>query len=88
MPCESSYVDNRLIDANPVVFDDSGFRLAEGIVFYDHATESLWYQLSGTAFRGEWAGVRLVRITAQTIYWRDWMVDYFDSLVLHVSAWG
>ena len=81
-------MDNRLIDANPVVFDDSGFRLDERIVFYDRATESLSDQLSGTAFRGEWAGVRLVRITAQTIYWRDWMVDYPDLLVLNVSACG
>jgi hypothetical protein len=88
VPCESGYVDNRLIDANPGVFGDSGFRLDEGIVFYDHATESLWYQLSGTAFRGEWTGVRLVRIAAQTIYWRDWVVDDPDSLVLNVSARG
>ena len=88
MPCESGYLDNRLIDANPVVFADSGFRLDEGIVFCDHATGSLWDQISGTSFRGEWTGVRLVRIAAQTIYWRDWMVDYPDSLVLNVSACG
>lgn len=69
-------MDNRLINANPVVLGDSGFRLDEGIVSYDHATESLWDQLSGTAFRSEWTGARLVRIAAQTIYGRDWVVDY------------
>jgi len=88
MPREFGYMDNRLIGASPVVIGNSGFRLDEGIVFYDPAAGSLWDQLLSAAFRSGWAGVRLVRSAAQAIYWCDWVIDYPDSLVLNVSASG
>lgn len=79
-------MDNRLIDGNPIVFGDSGFRLDGGIVYWDHTTESLWDQLSGTGFRGDWTGVRLARISARTARWPDWHAEYPDTLVLDAPS--
>jgi hypothetical protein len=81
-------VDIRLIDGNEVVFGDSEFRLDDGIVYWDHTADTLWDQLSGAAFRGDWAGVRLVRLAAQTQRWADWLAEHPDSLVLDVLVRG
>jgi hypothetical protein len=81
-------VDNRLIDGNPIVFGDAGFRLDDSIVYWDHTTDSLWDQLSGVAFRGDWTGVRLVRISAWTLAWSNWLAEHPDSLVLDVPVRG
>ena len=75
-------MDDRRIDDKAMVFGDSGLRIDDAIVFWDHETESLWEQWRGLAFEGDWRGIRLVRLAAPTLRWSDWLAEEPDTLVL------
>lgn len=75
-------MDDRRIDEEVLVFGDSGLRIDDAIVFWDHGTSSLWEQWRALAYSGPWAGVRLVRLSAPTLRWSSWLEQFPDTMVL------
>ncbi len=75
-------MDDRRIDGVEHTFGDSGWRIEDAIVFYDHETDSLWDQWTATGIRGPNATVRLHRMAAEVLLWQDWLSAHPDSLVL------
>ena len=75
-------MDDRRVDEQALVFGDSGLRLDDAIVFWDHETSSLWEQWRALAFEGSWTGVRLVRLSAPTLRWSEWQEEFPETMVL------
>ena len=65
-----------------MTFGDSGKRIDEALVFWDHETSSLWEQWTATAFTGTLRGIRLSRLPMPTTRWEDWLAEHPDTVVL------
>ena len=52
------------------------------MVWWDHETQSLWSQPTGTAIEGPLAGVRLDGIPAAVQRWGAWLTEHPDTSLL------
>lgn len=78
---------SRLIDGKEHTFGVSGKLWRNGLVMYDHQTETLWSGITGEALQGPLQGKRLAMLAAlPKIRWQDWLSAYPNSDVL--TAYG
>ena len=74
--------DRRLPNGDVLTFETSGLLMDSNKIMIDNETESLWNQLSGTAFAGPLAGTRLEQFPVATVRWEDWLADHPDTVTL------
>jgi hypothetical protein len=60
-------------------FGNEGGLYRRAMVWWDHETESLWAQPTGTGLSGEYAGVRLEAVPAAI---QSWVEEHPDTVVL------
>ena len=72
----------RTIDGEAVEFRTSGKLYNANLVMYDRKTDTYWSQLDGLAIVGELTGKKLTPISIDTVTWRGWKEEHFDSEVL------
>jgi Protein of unknown function (DUF3179) len=75
-------VFSRLVDGQAYTFGVSGKLWKNGLVMYDHQTETLWSGVTGEALQGPLTGKRLqIRTAVPKVRWRDWRAAYPHSQV-------
>ena len=74
--------DRRLPDGSEITFQTSGLLMDSNKIMIDNETESLWNHLSGTAFAGPLAGMKLEQYPVATVRWVDWLADHPDTFTL------
>jgi Protein of unknown function (DUF3179) len=75
-------VFSRLVDGQAYTFGVSGKLWKNGLVMYDHQTETLWSGVTGEALQGPRTGKRLqIRTAVPKVRWRDWRAAYPHSQV-------
>ena len=77
---------DRRIDGVAHTFGNQGALFLSAMVWWDHETESLWTQPTGTAILGDYAGVRLEGIPASIEPWKAWLSEHPDTLVLEDAS--
>jgi hypothetical protein len=76
-------VFSRTVDGKEYTFGVSGKLWRNGLVMYDHQTDTLWSGVTGEALQGPLAGKRLTILAAvPKVRWRDWRAAYPQSQVL------
>jgi hypothetical protein len=63
----------------------SGKLWRDALVMMDKETESLWSQISGKAFRGEWFGESLEPYPSEMTTWGEWVKAHPETEVLFKS---
>lgn len=72
-----------MIDGREHTFGVSGKLWRNGLVMYDHQTETLWSGVTGAALKGKLKGKQLEILAAQPkVRWDRWKATYPDSKVL------
>lgn len=72
-----------MIDGQEHTFGVSGKLWRNGLVMYDHQTETLWSGVTGEALKGKLKGKQLEILAAQPkVRWDRWKTAYPDSKVL------
>ncbi len=72
----------RNVGGRTLTFGVSGKLYANGLVMYDHQTESLWSHVRGEALTGPLAGTRLTPLPAMHTTWGAWRRLHPKTLVL------
>lgn len=80
--CGSALAFERVLDGKPVQFGVSGLLHESDLVMYDRATNSLWQQVSATAFAGPRRGQKLARFPVTMTTWGEWLAAHPDTQVL------
>lgn len=75
----------RNVGGRTFTFGVSGKLYANGLVMYDHQTESLWSHVRGEALIGPLAGTRLTPLPAMHTTWGAWRRLHPKTLVLDPS---
>jgi Protein of unknown function (DUF3179) len=83
--CFSGIVYAREHQGQPFTFGASGKLWANGLVMYDHQTDSLWSQLSGRAITGPGQGTALRMLAATQTSWETWKRLHRGTQVLDPS---
>lgn len=74
---------SRHIEGKTYTFGVSGKLWRNGLVMFDHQTDTLWSGITGEALRGPLLGKRLDILAAlPKIRWKKWKATYPDSQVL------
>ena len=74
---------SRIVEGHTYTFGVSGKLWKNGLVMYDHQTETLWSGVTGEALAGPLTGKRLtIRAAVPKVRWRDWQAAYPQSQVL------
>lgn len=74
---------SRIVEGRTYTFGVSGKLWRNGLVMYDHQTNTLWSGITGTALDGPLKGKRLGILAAQPkIRWKNWKESYPNSKVL------
>jgi len=83
--CHTGIVYVREPHDRTLSFGGSGKLLANGLIMYDHQTDSLWSQVAGLAVAGPRQGTRLAMLPARHTTWATWKQLYPKTLVLDPS---
>lgn len=78
----SAMVYRRRVVDRPLLFGGSGAILRNVLVMYDRQTETYWNQLTGDAFAGPLAGIRLESLPSLLTSWGGWLRAFPASQVL------
>ena len=74
---------SRTVDGREYTFGVSGKLWRNGLVMYDHQTDTLWSGVTGEALQGPLTGKHLtIRAAVPKVRWRDWRAAYPHSQVL------
>ena len=80
---------DRQISADQVLtFGVSGMLYRNGLIMYDHQTESLWSHILGQAIGGQYQGTQLNFIPALQTDWANWQDLHPDTLVVSPALYG
>ncbi len=80
---------DREITPNQVLtFGVSGMLYRNGLIMYDHQTNSLWSQVFGKAISGDYATTQLTFIPAMHTDWQTWKSLHPDTLVVKPGLYG
>ncbi|MFN7943099.1 MAG: DUF3179 domain-containing protein [Thermoanaerobaculia bacterium] len=80
--CGSGLAFLSRLNGEPVALGVSGLLRESDLVFYDRKTNSLWQQVTGTAFTGPVRGQRLEPIPIAVTEWRRWREAHPETEVL------
>lgn len=72
----------REVQQRAITFGVSGKLLMNGLVMYDHQTDSLWSQVLGKGISGPLEGVPLTHLAAIQTTWDSWASEHPSTLVL------
>ena len=84
--CGSGLVFERTLDGVAVEFGVSGLLHNSDLIMYDRKTESLWQQITGTAFGGKKRGERLAVFPSAMTTWGQWRNAHPDTEVLSTDT--
>ena len=73
---------SREVNGQELTFGVSGKLIMNGMVMYDHQTDSLWAQVIGVSVQGEFSGTKLDFVPAVQTTWGTWLKQHPDTLVL------
>ena len=59
-----------------------------GLIMYDHQTESLWSHIMGQSIAGDFEGTQLELIAALQTDWASWKERHPDTLVINPGFFG
>jgi len=74
------------VDGRTLIFGVSGQLLSSNLVMFDRETISLWQQVSGEAYAGEFEGKKLERILVQMVSFGSWRTAHPDGVVMEEPA--
>lgn len=80
--CYTGIVYAREIKEQVYSFGVSGKLWANGLIMYDHQTDSLWSHVAGQAITGPMTGTKLHMLPATRTDWGTWKRLHPDTLVL------
>lgn len=72
--CATAIVFSRMLDGKEYTFGVSGKLWHNGLVMYDHQTDTLWSGITGKALVGPLQGKQITRVPHVNIYWFAWRV--------------
>ena len=79
-------VHRREIDGEAVLFGNHGALYGNALTMFDHATGSVWSQISGEALLGPLAGDRLELVPSTLTDWGTWRREHPDTLALDADG--
>ena len=71
-----------------MTFGVSGMLYRNGLIMYDHQTESLWSHIVGQSIGGEYQGTHLAFIPTLHTDWQSWRERHPDTLVISPALFG
>lgn len=71
-----------------LTFGVSGMLYQNGLIMYDHTTESLWSHILGQAIAGELKGTKLTFLPALQTDWQTWQELHPDTQVVNPAFFG
>ena len=80
--CGSGLAFERVLDGRPVEFGVSGLLHNSDLIMYDRDSESLWQQITATAFAGPRRGQSLTPVPVSLVTWGEWRAAHPDTEVL------
>ena len=80
--CGSGLAFLRTLDGQTVEFGVSGLLHNNDLIMYDRASNSLWQQITGTAFAGPKRGAILQGLPVTISEWGDWKAAHPEAEVL------
>lgn len=80
--------DRQISEGQALTFGVSGMLYRNGLIMYDHQTESLWSHILGQGIAGEYAGANLTFIPALHTDWQTWRDLHPDTLVVNPGLFG
>jgi len=80
--CGSGLAFLRTLDGQTVEFGVSGLLHNNDLIMYDRASNSLWQQITGTAFAGPKRGAILQGLPVTMSEWGDWKTAHPEAEVL------
>jgi hypothetical protein len=80
--CNAAIVFNRSVDGKVYTFGVSGMLRKSDMLMWDHETESLWQQLTGTAVVGSMLGKTLRVVPSKMIGFQDAVAAFPEAKVL------
>ena len=91
--CGTAMVFDRRVGGKPLRFGVSGLLYRSDLLLYDHASESLWSQISATAITGPSRGKRLELLRSPVVSLGAWRKQHPNTSVLtrdtgHQRAYG
>jgi hypothetical protein len=84
--CGSGLVFERTLDGEAVEFGVSGLLHNSDLIMYDRKSESLWQQITGTAFAGKKRGEQLPVYPSAMTTWDQWRSAHPNTLVLSTDT--
>lgn len=84
--CGSGLAFERTLDGEAVEFGVSGLLHNSDLIMYDRNSESLWQQISGTAFAGPRRGQTLTALPVSLTTWAEWRAAHPETEVLQVPS--
>lgn len=79
-------VHRREIDGEAVPFGNHGALYRSALTMFDHATGSVWSQISGEALLGPRAGERLELLPSTLTDWGTWRREHPETLALDADG--
>ena len=80
--------DRNVTDDQTLTFGVSGMLYRNGLIMYDHQTESLWSHIMGQAIAGDFDGTQLELIAALQTDWASWKEQHPDTVVINPEFFG
>ena len=80
--------DRQLTDDIVLTFGVSGMLYRNGLIMYDHQTETLWSHILGQGLGGPYAGTQLAFLPTLHTDWKSWKELHPDTLVVAPNLYG
>lgn len=80
--------DRQITTDTTLTFGVSGMLYRNGLIMYDHQTESLWSHILGQAIGGRYQGTQLNFIPALHTDWASWRDLHPETLVISPALYG
>jgi hypothetical protein len=80
--------DRQITPDTVLTFGVSGMLYRNGLIMYDHQTESLWSHIMGQGIGGEYEGTQLTFIPTLHTDWQSWKELHPDTLVISPGLYG
>ena len=79
---------DRRIDGKTHTFGNYGALYKRAMTWYDHETDSVWSQPTGSGLIGTYQGIRLDMIPVEVVPWATWLDEHPDTKVLDVGNYA
>jgi hypothetical protein len=80
--------DRQITEDQVISFGVSGMLYRNGLIMYDHQTQSLWSHIMGQSIAGDFKGTQLTLIAALQTDWVTWKELHPDTMVINPDFFG